>query len=163
MTPLVIGIDPGTKQSAYVAWDGQWIQELGTEPNPQVAKYLRDVGRRTGRDTCVVFEAIESYGMPIGKETLETVFWTGRLFQIARDTIGPKQVSRLPRRAVKKHLKLGKGSGDPQVRAALIRRYRHPNDWRGLKSHQWAAFALAVCWWETERARQPLKGQVITA
>jgi len=125
MTPLVIGIDPGTKQSAYVAWDGQWIQEIGTEPNPQVAKYLRDVARRTGRETCVVFEAVEPYGMVVGREVFETIFWTGRLFQIARDTIGPKQVSRLPRRAVKKFLKLTgyafvfSGSFGPLDRATL--------------------------------------------
>jgi len=159
MTPLVIGIDPGTKQSAYVEWDGEWIQEIGTEPNPQVAKYLRDVARRTGRATCVVFEAIESYGMPIGRTTLETVFWTGRLFQIARDTLGPAQVSRLPRRAVKKHLGVGSG-GDKQVRAALIRTLdHHHGDWHNfIKFHQLAALAIAVTWWNTERSRQPLKG-----
>lgn len=160
MTPLVIGIDPGTKQSAYVAWDGRWIQEIGTEPNPQVAKYLRDVAQRTGRDTCVVFESVEPYGMPVGRETFETIFWTGRFFQIARDTIGPRQVSRLPRRAVKKYLNLKPGSGDKQVRAALIQRYPSLQDWHGqLKSHTWAAFAIAVTWWNTERLRQPLKGQ----
>lgn len=157
MTPLVIGIDPGTKQSAYVAWDGNFIQALGTEENFKVAKYLRSIDPRS----CVVFEAVESYGMVAGKTLFETVFWTGRLFQVARDTVGPKQVSRIPRRAVKKHLKLGSPSGDKQVRAALIRTLgidRHPEDWHGVKAHQWSALAIAVTWWNTERERQPLKG-----
>lgn len=156
MTPLIIGIDPGTKQSAYVAWDGEFIQALGTEPNASVAKYLRSIDRRA----CVCIENIEPYGMNVGREVLETMFWIGRFFQIARDTIGPKQVSRLPRRAVKKHLRLGPGSGDKDVRAALINRLeRNPIDWHSLRSHQFAALAIATTWWETERERQPLKGQ----
>lgn len=156
MTPLIIGIDPGTKQSAYVAWNGTYVQDVGTLDNPKVAKYLRSIDR----DACVCFESIVSYGKVLGQSTLQTVFWTGRLFQVARDTVGPQQVSRLPRRAVKKHLRLGPGSGDKEVRAALIRMLeRNPADWFNLKSHQWSALAIAVTWWDTERVRQPLKGQ----
>lgn len=155
MTPLVVGIDPGTKQSAFVAWDGDYIRDVATMENPKVAKYLRSIDR----DACVCIENIEPYGLVVGKEVLETMFWIGRFFQVARDTVGPKQVSRLPRRAVKKHLRIGKG-GDKEVRAALIRQLEHhPIDWHDLKSHQFAALGIAVCWWNTERARQPLKGQ----
>lgn len=160
MTPLVIAIDPGTTQSAYVAWDGNFITDVATVPNASVARYLRSIDR----PSCVVFESVENYGMTIGRSVFQTVFWTGRLFQIARDRVGPSQVSRLPRRAVKKHLQLGKGAGDRDVRRALIRRLeRHPEQWHNLKSHQWAALAIAVTWWDTERVRQPLKGLVKTA
>lgn len=154
MTPLIIGIDPGTKQSAYVEWDGGYITNCGTEPNPKVIHYLRSIDRRA----CVVFESVVSYGMPIGADVLQTVFWTGRLFQVARDTVGPTQVSRLPRRAVKKHLQLPMSARDKDVKAALIRTLeRHPIDWHNLRSHQFSALALAVTWWNTERERQPLK------
>src|SRR5688500_12118242 len=102
MTPLVIGIDPGTKQSAYVEWDGSYITGLATAPNMDVLRYLRTIDRRA----CVVFEAIGHYGMPVGAEVFNTAFWTGRLFQVARDTVGPTQVSRLKRSVVKKHLGL---------------------------------------------------------
>lgn len=161
MTPLVIGIDPGTKQSAYVEWDGNYITGLGTKPNIEVLRYLRTIDRRA----CVVFEWVQNYGMVTGATVHETIFWTGRLFQVARDTVGPRQVSRLKRRAVKKHLGLGPGDGDKEVRAALIRILeRHPEDWHGkLKSHQWAAFAIAHTWWNTERERQPLKGRTKAA
>lgn len=154
MTPLVIGIDPGTTQSAYVAWDGHFIQDVGTLANPKVAKYLRSIDKQA----CVCIENIEPYGMNVGREVLETMFWIGRFFQIARDTVGPQQVSRLPRRAAKKHLRLGPGTGDKDVRAALIRTLdRNPIEWHNLKSHQFAALAIAVTWWHTERERQPLK------
>lgn len=154
MTPLVIGIDPGTKQSAYVAWDGEFIQALGTVPNHQVLTFLRSIAP----ETCVVIENIVSYGQPVGVETLDTCVWVGRFFQRARDVVGPTRVSRLPRRAVKKFLKLKSGAGDKDVRAALIRLLdRHPEQWHNLKSHQWSALAIAVTWWNTERARQPLK------
>lgn len=157
MTPLVIGIDPGTKQSAYVEWDGSFITGVATLPNLDVLRYLRTIDRRA----CVVFESVESYGMVTGRSVFQTIFWTGRLFQVARDTVGPTQVSRLPRRAVKKHLQLGPGAGDKEVRAALIRALpRHPEDWHGrIKSHQWAALGICVTWWNTERERQPLKGR----
>jgi len=160
MTPLVIGIDPGTKQSAYVEWDGNFITGVGTKPNLEVLRYLRTIDRRA----CVVFESVVSYGAPIGHDVLQTVFWTGRLFQVARDTVGPTQVSRLPRRAVKKHLQLGPGSGDKDVKAALIRTLeRNPIEWNDLRSHQFAALGIAVTWWNTERERQPLKGRTKAA
>jgi hypothetical protein len=157
MTPLVIGIDPGTKQSAYVEWDGEFVLNAEITSNVQVLKYLRSIDKQT----CVVFESMEPYGIVVGRDVLETCVWIGRMFQRARDMVGPQQVSRLPRRAVKKHLRIGKG-GDKAVRAALIQRLggeRHPEDWYGnLKTHQWSALAIAVTWWETERPRQPLKG-----
>lgn len=156
MTPLVIGIDPGTKQSAYVEWDGTFVLNAAIVPNTKLLTYLRAIDPHA----CVVFENIEPYGMVVGRETLETCVWIGRLFQRARDVVGGTQVSRLPRRAVKKHLRI-KG-GDKAVRSALIQRLgdeRHPEDWYGkLKSHQWSALAIAVTWWDTERHRQPLKG-----
>jgi hypothetical protein len=156
MTPLIIGIDPGTKQSAYVAWNGQHVFDLATVENWKVVRYLRTIPH----DACVCVENIEPYGMNVGREVLETMFWIGRFYQAARDTVGPKQVSRLPRRAVKKHLGLKPGAGDKDVRAALVRALEHnPIEWYDLRSHQVSALAIAVTWWNTERARQPLKGQ----
>lgn len=155
MTPLVIGIDPGTTQSAFVAWNGDTIDGLGYEPNPKLAKYLRGIDSQT----CVVFESVTHYGQAVGRTTFQTVFWTGRLFQVARDTVGPYQVSRLPRSAVKKHLRLDQTANDKNVREAVIRLLgRDPRDYYNLKSHQWQALALAITWWNTERERQPLKG-----
>lgn len=157
MTPLIIGIDPGTTQSAYVAWDGEFIRELGTEPNATVAKYLRTIDL----DACVCIESVAYYGASVGREVFETCFWMGRFFQIARDRVGPRQVSRLSRNAVRKHLELKKSGNYKNVKAALERRLqRQPEDWHNLRSHQWSALAVAVTWWNTERVRQPLKGQV---
>ena len=156
MTPLVIAIDPGTKQSAFVEWDGRFITNVGTKPNIEVLRYLRTVDRRA----CVVFEAIQNYGSVVGKSVHETSFWTGRLFQVARDTVGPSQVSRIKRSVVKKHLGLHQTMSDKEVKAALIRILEHnPIEWHNLRSHQFSALAIAVTWWNTERARQPLKGR----
>ena len=155
MTPLVIGIDPGTKLSAYVAWDGNHIVDVATVENWRINKYLRTIDR----EACVCIENIEPTGMVIGREVLETMFWIGRFFQVARDTVGPHRVSRLARRTVKKHLKLKITTGDKEVKAALIRSLEfNPIEWHNLRSHQFAALAIAVTWWNTERHRQPLKG-----
>lgn len=157
LTPVVIGIDPGPTQSAYVAWDGRFINDLGTKPNIEVLRYLRTIDRRA----CVVFESMVFYrGMPAGDDVFETVFWTGRLFQVARDTVGIAQVSRLSRTKVRKYLQLQKSGSYKNVKEALERRLeRSPEDWHNLRSHQWSAMAIAVTWWNTERERQPLKGR----
>lgn len=164
MTPLVIGIDPGTSSSAYVAFDGADVVEHEITSNVNVALYLRKLRERGPfsevpfdhypEAPAVVFESVESYGMTVGREIFQTIFWTGRLFQIARDTIGPTHVSRLPRRSVKKHLCRSNAVKDKHIRAALVKRF----DSLKLSSHEWSALAIAVTWWDLERPRQALKG-----
>lgn len=158
MKPLVIGIDPGTEQSAYAAFDGERVTQFGIEPNIGVARVLRGLLPETV--TAVVFEQIENMGMPAGKETFETVFWTGRLFQVATSVVGIAKVERLPRRAVKLHLCGSMKAKDPNIRQALIDRFggskaaaiglkSKQGPLYGISSHCWAALAVAVTRWDS--------------
>lgn len=165
---IVIAIDPGTVESAYVAFDGHRVIGHGIEPNVRVAGYLRRYAGGTNV-AGIVLEQIESFGMAVGREVFETVFWTGRLFQVARDTAGPERVSRMPRRAVKLHLCGSMKAKDPNIRVALMDRFGGERakgtkyaqgPLYGISSHEWSALAIAVTWWDTERERQqPMKEQ----
>lgn len=167
---IVIAVDPGTTESAFVVFDGKRVTDHGIEPNARVAGYLRRYA--AGANVAgVVLEQIESFGMAVGREVFETVFWTGRLFQVARDQAGDR-VSRMPRRAVKLHLCGSMKAKDPNIRVALMDRFggerakgtkRAPGPLYGISSHEWAALAIAVTWWDTERERSQQKGQVTDA
>jgi hypothetical protein len=90
----VLAIDPGYELSAFVRYDGERIVDHGIEAN---ALLLDRVARED--DAHVTLEAIESYGMAVGREVFETVFWTGRLFEAA--TRRGADVFRLPRKTIK--------------------------------------------------------------
>ncbi len=155
----VIAIDPGYEQSAYVLFDGVRLIEHRIEPNEALAHRLHYRTDQMDHHaiTAVVFEQIESFGMAVGREVFETVFWTGRLFEVARATFGPV-IQRMPRRAVKLHLCQSARAQDSNIRTALLDRFggrdqavgkkATPGPLFGIKSHEWAALAIAVTWWD---------------
>jgi hypothetical protein len=148
----VLAIDPGYEQSAWVLYDGKAVVGHAIEPNDGL---LDRIPRFMGVVDCVVFEAIESFGMAVGREVFETVFWTGRLFEASREICVP---DRMPRRAVKVHLCQSARAQDSNVRVALIDRFggtdraigkkKTAGPLYGIKSHEWAALAIAVTWWD---------------
>jgi hypothetical protein len=141
-------IDPGTDHSALV-----WIEQGGTIGghiwsnsdlrNLLIAGLSMPVGH-------LVIEQIESYGMPVGREVFETVFWSGRFAEAWQRRGLHCSWSMLPRKAVKLALCCTVKAKDANIRQALIDRYGGPSCVKkggplaGIKSHLWAALALAV-------------------
>ena len=101
------------------------------------------------RGACVI-EQVTSYGMPVGAEVFETVFWSGRF----AERFGADQVQRIPRLKVKLHICLDSHAKDANVRQALIDRFGKPGTKAspgvlyGISGDLWAAVALAVTWWD---------------
>lgn len=155
----VLAIDPGYEQSAWVLFDGRTVLDHGIESNQLLAHRLRNRLDQLNHQAIggIVFEQIESFGMPVGREVFETVFWTGRLFEIARMTYGPV-VERMPRRTVKLHLCQSARAQDSNIRTALVDRFggtdraigrkKAQGPLFGVKSHEWSALAIAVTWWD---------------
>jgi hypothetical protein len=96
-------------------------------------------------------EEIASYGMPVGREVFQTVFWAGRFAQ----AWSPAPFVLLPRRAVKLALCGSSRATDATIRQALIDRYgpgrekaigskKAPGPLYGLKKDLWSALALGV-------------------
>ncbi|HXI43909.1 MAG TPA: hypothetical protein VNH83_28260 [Bryobacteraceae bacterium] len=140
----VIAIDPGTTESGVVAWDGTKILDAKFLLNEDVLTYLNAV---CDPDVVLVIEEFVCYGMAIGKESIKTIFWSGRFWQ-AYDF----HRVLMERKTVKLHLCETSRATDSNIRQALIDRFGDPGRKSApgllypLKGHTWAAFALAVTW-----------------
>ncbi len=145
----IIGLDPGSEKSAFIYWDGKKILDKGIYPNEELIDILID-------DYCDVASIAEDIVLAIesmvyipnnaGKEIIDTIFWSGRFYQAWQ---GEKEL--VPRYKVRIALCGKMQSNDKVVRDILISRFgapgikKNPNPITyGLKSHLWAAFALAV-------------------
>ncbi len=151
---MILAIDPGPAQSAYVLLDGDNICEKAKATNEAVLAICRR-WRSSYWLRCVI-EQVASYGMPVGAEVFETVFWSGRF----AEAFGAERVDRLPRLAVKMHLCHDSRAKDANIRQALIDRFGAPGTKRqpgllyGVSGDVWAALALAVTWWDKHAAER---------
>jgi hypothetical protein len=158
---VILAIDPGSEQSAWLILHGAEVRNFDLAPNALVLAGLR--GRFLAGADVVVIEQIESYGMPVGREVFETVRWAGRFEEAA----APRRVVYLPRRAVKLHLCNSPRATDASLRAALIDRFggvggkraavgvkAAPGPLYGVHADVRQALAVAVTWQDQEAVRQ---------
>jgi hypothetical protein len=135
---MVIGIDPGPRESAFVVWDGERVVSCGDMRNRDLALHLDSAS------STIACEWVESFGMAVGREVFETVFAVGVLSEHA------KPFRLVPRRDVKLHLCASPRAKDGNIRQALIDRFgevgtkRNPGPLFGISQHRWAALAVAV-------------------
>jgi hypothetical protein len=148
----IYAIVPGTTHSAFLS-----IESNGVVSGKIVSNELLVVTLNNGNVSGfghLVIEEIESFGMAVGKETFQTVFWAGRFAQ-AWECPGQFSWSLLPRRAVKLHLCGSMKAKDANIRQALINKYggiactKKGGALHGIKSHLWAALAVAVTYRDT--------------
>lgn len=155
---IVLGLDPGTEQSALVTFNGESVEDHRILSNRELLAFLHEFRSSLHHDVThvLVIEQIESFGMAVGRETFETVFWTGRF----AEAWCPKRFDRLPRRIIKTHLCHSARATDANIRQALIDRFgpatekaigskKQPGPLFGIKSHCWAALAVAITWFDT--------------
>ena len=150
-------MDPGTTESAYIVYDtdDSRVIEHQIRDNHFALESLRMYAKvPTAHGLIVlVLEAVESYGMAVGKEVFETVFWSGRFAQ----AWFPRQFHRMPRRTVNQHLCHTSRATDSNIRQAIIDRFGPSKDTAigskkqqgplyGIKSHEYAALAVALTW-----------------
>ena len=151
MSGCVLAIDPGPEESALVSLDGARVCAF-MHGNEDMVKFLRML---PPEDTLVI-ERVEGFGMPVGREVFETVWWSGRFAQVWRDVSGV-EAERLGRRDVKLHLCGTCRAKDGNVRQALIDRFgpgkeaaigkkKTPGPLYGVSGDAWAALAVAVTW-----------------
>jgi hypothetical protein len=151
---VILAIDPGPKQSAFVVWDGESVICSAWLPNDELREGLNELVERGVARAAI--EMIACYGMAVGAETFNTCVEIGRLVErlhslgITTDLI--------PRMEVKVHLCHSAKAKDPNVRQALIDRLgvvgtkKNPGPLFGVKSHIWAALAVAVYAWDSWEA-----------
>lgn len=148
---MLLAIDPGNVQSAYVVIDPEtWeIYDKGKVDNAVLL-----ICAKTWDYSVMAVEMIASYGMPVGESVFETVVMIGRLVQIAEDR--GYVATRVKRIDIKNHICHSSRAKDSNIRRALIDRFaqhdknrgtgtkNNPDYFYGFKSDIWAAMAVAV-------------------
>jgi hypothetical protein len=144
----ILAIDPGTSQSAIVGYDSRGeVLDKGIQENEKV---LEAVAHLHSLYELLVVEMVASYGMPVGADVFETVFWVGRFCERWQG-----EWTRILRRDVKLHLCASARAKDANVRQALIDRFgpgrekaigtkRAKGPLYGVVRDEWAALAVAV-------------------
>jgi hypothetical protein len=160
----IYAVDPGPEKSALVAINdsgaivGSWML-----PNDEMLHLLGMLACERLYNVTLVIEQVAGYGMPVGSEVFETVFWSGRFAEAWQHEFG--KWTRLPRRAVKLALCGTARATDATIRCALLDRYgpgkaaavgvkAKPGPLYGIKADLWQALALAV----TFQDQQALEG-----
>ena len=137
---MILSLDPGTTHTAFVQYDLHGIHDHGHLPNEEMRQIL--IGREYTR--CAI-EMIASYGMAVGASTFETCVWIGRFIEVAR-----VDVELIYRKDIKLFLCGTMRAKDANIRQALLDRIgpqgtkAQPGPTYGIKSHSWAALAVAV-------------------
>lgn len=144
---MILGLDPGPEQSALVVLDRSLIVNAWQQPNDFILERVYGL-RHELPDAVLVIEQIASYGMPVGAEVFETVFWSGRF----AEAFGMHRVHRIKRLDVKMHLCHDSRAKDGNIRQALIDRFgpagtrANPGVLYGISKDLWAALAVGVTW-----------------
>jgi hypothetical protein len=159
----VMAIDPGPEQSAYLIYDpdGRTVHSFDILPNRELLELLR-LGRTRYDCDVVAIEQVESFGMAVGREVFDTVFWSGRFAEAADSSWDPRPtVLPVTRRRVKLAICQDTRAKDANIRQALIDRFGGPSSIRkggplyGVSKDVWSALAIAVTVAEDRAASQP--------
>jgi len=149
----IFAIDPGPEQSAWVEWDAESEVILGFEiiANERLVRDLSSWHYCEEDKLMLALEMVACYGMPVGREVFETVFWIGRFAEAWNG-----KYRRIYRREVKTHICHNSRAKDSNIRQALIDRFgppgtkKNPGKTYGMKKDLWQALALAVTCAETK-------------
>lgn len=153
---MILAIDPGCSLSAYVLMDKATYEpvEFGKIPNDEMLRKIRQCNQalEAGRSYGLAVEMVASYGMAVGVEIFETVFWIGRFWETARCP----EKCKIYRMGEKMNLCHNARARDSNIRQALIDRFaRHdlkngkgtksdPDFFYGFSRDVWAAYAVGV-------------------
>lgn len=142
---IIYAIDPGPTTSGAVLYDTEARSVTNAwpdMPNALVMTYARD-----GDFDLLGCESIEAMYAHVGKETIRTIRFTGRIEEIGH-AIG-KPACLISPQEVKKHVCGTAAAKDPAVRQALIDllgapgRKSEPGPTYGVSKHAWRALAVA--------------------
>lgn len=155
MLPIV-GIDPGTNQSAGVILAGRSIVKAVWLDNPLMLQWLRDFPA----PAILAVEMVASYGMAVGQEVFDTCLWVGRFIEAWEDlgqswNLLYRKKGNPPFPAITMHLCKTTRAKDANIRQALIDRFgpgkvkaigkkASPGPLYGITGDMWSALAVAV-------------------
>lgn len=140
---MILAIDPGSTESGWVLYRSGVVVDSGIAENDDMLPWIR---HGQGADVFAI-EMAESFGQKVWSQVFTTVRWTGRFQQAWRE---PGAAQLITRSQVKLHLCGKRAANDTMVRQALLEAIGErgtkakPGPTYGVKSHAWAALAVAV-------------------
>ncbi len=151
---MILAIDPGNTESAYVVLDIDLKPlEFGKISNDILKNKMDDLINKH-KIRRVAIEMVASYGMAVGKEVFETVFWIGRFFETALRHMDIDEIMKIYRKDEKMNLCHSMKAKDSNIRQALIDRFgevgtkKNPGWFYGFKSDIWQAYAVGVTYYD---------------
>ena len=158
---MILAIDPGTTQSAYVIYDNGKLIEFGILENNEL---LDHIATELNLHDCskLYIEMVASYGMAVGKTVFETCVWIGRIIETWGYTFGGEW-DYVYRKDVKMYLCGQTKAKDSNIRQAIMDLYgsdrktavgtkAKPGPLYGVSKDVWAALGVAITAWETNNA-----------
>lgn len=156
---MIFAIDPGNVESAYAEMDSVTLKpvSVGKVDN----KTLLEKVKQLPYDAELVIEMVASYGMAVGKEVFDTVFWIGRFWEAGNGL----HRELIYRREEKLDLCGSCRAKDANVRAALIDRFapgarnsgkgtqKEPGWFYGFAADIWQAYAVGVTWADKKQGK----------
>lgn len=153
---MILAIDPGSTESAYVLLnDNLKAVEFGKESNEDMKNIISSICALP-ENVDFAIEMVASYGMAVGAEVFETVFWIGRFWEIAKTN--NKQL--IYRKDEKMNLCHTMKAKDSNIIQALVDRFafgiqnkgkgtkKNPGWFYGFSKDIWQAYAVGVTYYD---------------
>lgn len=160
MTGFLLSIDPDPEGGSWVLLDETFgiVDHAQQTPIDELTGWVMFQGGRELLIRTVLCEGVQSYGMPVGASTFETVKNIGHIRGACNDHFAFDDS--LTRPKIKAALCNSARAKDANVRRALIDLFpatgggktpqigvkKQPGPLYGLKADEWAALALALVW-----------------
>ena len=145
---MILGIDPGSSQSAYVVLDKNLKPvNIGKVDNEELLDMIYKEDFHMCRHFAI--EMIASYGMAVGKTVFDTCVYIGQLKEALANTHG-ETVQYIYRKDEKMNLCGSMRAKDSNIRQALIDRFgvvgtkKAQGFFYGFKADIWSAMAVSV-------------------
>ncbi len=165
---IILGVDPGNVESAWVVFQHPKLVAKGLELNSDFLRRIPKMRAMYNIDIMVI-ERIANYGDIVGATIFDTEHWAGRFVERWDFTH-----YRIYRRDVKKYLGLGPNTKDAQVNKATADHFepygggknpvkgiqKQPGPLFGVKDDIWAALAIAVGYDDNEEVQQRFIGHL---
>lgn len=164
MSEILLAIDPGDVQSAFVFMDMETYKPLyfAKDDNSivlgDIIEYVRENEVKN-----VAIEMIASYGMGVGKTVFETCVWIGRFSE--RLELRGCNVDYIYRQDEKMNICKSMKAKDANIRIALVDRFaqfdrksgkgtkKNPDWFYGFSADCWAAYAVGTTWLDIQNGK----------
>lgn len=156
----ILAIDPGPDSSGVVLFDVASMSVVWSNaemPNDEVLEKVRYASGYDGHS--VACECIEAMYAHVGKETVRTIRFTGRIEEAV--LCGISTLHLLSPQDIKKVVCGTASAKDPAVRQAVIDTLgkpgtkKNPGPTYGVSSHAWRALAVALAASQNLKPTQP--------